>query len=83
MLRDGVSLDCEGMEMLARNIAGLWVADEHQDATLLEVMEYAPPQRIIPPQVQRTLLKDAEKLKKLRGGSSKGGRGAGGAADHP
>ena len=83
MLRDGVSLDCEGMEMLARNIAGLWTADEHQDATLLEVMEYAPPQRIIPPQVQRTLMKDAEKLKKLRGGSSKGGRGAGRAADHP
>ena len=80
-LRDGAPHTCDGIEMLCRNVAGLWAADELHDPTQLEVMEFAPPQRIIPSSVMRTMQKDAEKLKKLRAGKGGGGGHGAGSVD--
>ena len=49
-----------------RTLAGLTVADDHGDQSLLEVIEYAPPQAMVPQDMLRVFLKDAKHRKKYR-----------------
>ena len=75
----GATPDMEGIEILCRNISALVIADQAKDMHLLEVIEYDPPDELLPAQVRRSAFKDAERLRKLRAGPKKGAGGAGGA----
>jgi hypothetical protein len=66
LVKDGVSLELEGMEILCRNLAGIVLADQHGNPALLEQMEWQPPQAIVSKSVLRTLMKDAERAKKFK-----------------
>lgn len=66
LIREGVPLHYEGMEILVRNLAGICEADRLGDPAILEGIEWAPPQAIIPRQMLRTVIKDANRHSKLR-----------------
>ena len=82
--REGVPLHFEGMEILVRNLCGVVEADKHGDPSLLEGLEWALPQDIVPRSVLRTVMKDAKRRNQLKPKSAprdpkKGGpRGAAG-----
>lgn len=80
--RSGVSLHEEGMEILVRNLAGLVQADRFGDPSLLEELEWAPPEDLLPRAVLRTVLKDSKRRAKYKpgGGAGKKSSGAGGGA---
>ena len=78
----GATADMEGIEILCRNISALCMADQAKDMHLLEVIEYDPPDELLPAQVRRSAFKDAERLRKLRTGPRQGVGGAGGAGGH-
>ena len=66
LLREGVSLQLEGMEILVRNLAGVVEADKLGEPAVLTGMEWQPPQDIVPRSVLRTVLKDAKRRKELK-----------------
>ena len=63
-LRKGDLDEC--LEILVRTLAGLQLVNEHQEPALLEEMEWAPPESVVPRDVLRTLLKDAKRRKNLK-----------------
>ena len=64
--REGVGHQYEGMEILLRTLAGLYKADEFGSQDILEQLEWAPPEDILPRGVVRTAVKDAQRQAKLR-----------------
>lgn len=66
LLRDGVPLHFEGMEILVRNLTGVVEADKLGESAVLTGMEWQPPQDIVPRSVLRTVLKDAKRRKELK-----------------
>lgn len=66
LMREGVPLHLEGMEILVRNLAGVCEADKRGDPTVLEGLEWALPQDIVPRSVLRTVLKDAKRRNELK-----------------
>jgi hypothetical protein len=66
LLREGVPLHFDGMEILVRNLAGVVEADKSADPSVLTGMEWQPPQDIVPRSVLRTVLKDAKRRKELK-----------------
>ena len=66
LMREGVPLSYEGMEILVRNMAGVVEADKHNDSAVLEGLEWALPQDIVPRAVLRTVMKDAKRRKQLK-----------------
>lgn len=66
LLREGVPLHFEGMEILVRNLTGVVEADKLGESAVLTGMEWQPPQDIVPRSVLRTVLKDAKRRKELK-----------------
>lgn len=66
LLREGVPLSFEGMEILLRNLAGVVEADRLGEPAVLTGMEWQPPQDIVPRSVLRTVLKDAKRIKEMK-----------------
>ena len=66
LLREGVPLHFEGMEILIRNLTGVVEADKLGESAVLTGMEWQPPQDIVPRSVLRTMLKDAKRRKELK-----------------
>jgi len=64
-LAAGIPLEETGMEILFRTVAGLMLSDEYGDPTLLEEMEWAPPEAIVPRDILRTVMKDARRRRGL------------------
>jgi hypothetical protein len=64
--REGIDLHHEGMEILVRNLAGLHMADQHSDPSLLEHFEWDPPTDIVPRDILRTVFKDAKRNSKFK-----------------
>lgn len=68
---EGVHLEFEGMEILVRTMAGLHTSDQNGNAGLLEEMEWAPPDELLPADVFRTLVKDSQRKDKIRAAAKK------------
>jgi len=66
LIREGVPLHLEGMEILVRSLAGVVEADKLGEPAVLAGMEWQPPQDIVPRSVLRTVLKDAKRRKELK-----------------
>jgi hypothetical protein len=66
LMSEKVSPAFLGMEILFRTLAGLQLADESADATLLDEMEWAPPEAIVPRDIFRTIVKDARRRRDLK-----------------
>ena len=75
LMRTGYPLSGRGdaLEMLMRTVAGLYMSDLHEDVSLLEELEWCPPQALVPRDVVRSVLKDAKRKQQLQPAS----RGAG------
>ena len=76
LLRWRTSLCARGTpfpEMLMRTVAGLYMSDLHEDVSLLEELEWCPPQALVPRDVVRSVLKDVKRKQQLQPAS----RGAG------
>ena len=54
------------MEMLLRNLAGIQLAEEHSTPGLLEQMEWAAPEAVVPDDILRDLIKDHQRRAKLK-----------------
>lgn len=78
VLDGGATASMAGVERLCRYISGLERADKYKNMHFLEVIEYDPPDELLPNPVIREMIKDADRLKKLRSGPKQGGGGAGG-----
>jgi hypothetical protein len=65
LMDEGTRLSMTGMEILFRTVAGLMVADEYGDPTLLEGLEWAPPEAIVPRDILRTVMQDAKRRRDL------------------
>jgi hypothetical protein len=65
LLAAGIPLAETGIEILFRTVAGLVLSDEYGDPTLLEEMEWAPPEAIVPRDILRTVMKDAKRRRDL------------------
>jgi hypothetical protein len=65
LLAAGIPLAETGIEILFKTIAGLILSDEYGDPTLLEEMEWEPPEAIVPRDVLRTVMKDAKRRRDL------------------
>ena len=87
MLKGGIATvhdDCA--EIALRTIAGLVEANQHDLPNLVERMEWAPPESLVPRSVLRVAVKDMQREDALLGGKGKykrragkaGGRGANG-----
>ncbi len=63
-LRQGVTADFEGMEILVRNLAGLRKSDELRDPSILEEFEWAPPEDFVPRDIFRAVVKGAQRRAK-------------------
>lgn len=63
-LREGVSAKFEGMEILVRALTGLYKSDQHSQPSLLEELEWAPPEDILPREIFRVVAKDAARRTK-------------------
>ena len=66
LLEEGISHSSAAMEIFIRRLVGLQKADQYDDVTLLEELEWAPPEDVVPREVLRAALKGAERRKKLR-----------------
>lgn len=71
LLESGIDLSHDAVEMGARNIAGLLLADAHERHDLIEQMELLPPASIVPRAILRNLIKDADRATRFK----KGGKG--------
>jgi hypothetical protein len=67
LLAAGIPLAETGIEILFRTIAGLTLSDEYGDPTLLEEMEWAPPEAIVPRDILRTVMTNAKRRRDLAG----------------
>ena len=54
------------MEALLRNLAGVCEADKMGDTAILEGLEWAPPQEIVPRTILRTVMKDVKRRNELK-----------------
>ena len=59
LLAEGVTPEFEGMEILVRTLAGLYKSDQLGLPSLLEELEWAPPEDILPREIFRVVAKDA------------------------
>lgn len=75
LMRDGYSLSSTALEMLMRNIAGLHLADLHEDGSLMDEMEWSPVQNLVPRDIVRSVLQDNKRKKTLTPPAEKAGRG--------
>ena len=66
LLRQGVPLHYEGMEILVRNMTGVVEADKLNESAVLTGMEWQPPQDVVPRSILRTVLKDAKRRGKIK-----------------
>jgi hypothetical protein len=66
LIKEGVPLHFEGMEILVRNLVGVCEADRFGDTCILEGLEWALPQDVVPSAVLRTVMKDAKRRKELK-----------------
>ena len=64
-LAEGITTDSLAMEMLLRNLTGLYEADVNRNPPILAELEWEPPEELIPRSVMRTVLKDAERRAKF------------------
>ena len=63
---EGIGAEFEGMEILARRLAGLQMANDHKDDTFLEAMAWRQRSTVVPSDLVRTYIKDVERRNKLR-----------------
>jgi hypothetical protein len=66
-----VSLKYDFMEMLIRNLAGICEVDKYNNPALLDKIEFAPPQELIPRDIFRALTKDAKRDSEMRKSANK------------
>ena len=68
-------LSLDFMEMLLRNFAGVCEVDKYNNPGLLEQIEYAPPQQLIPRDFFRAFAKDAKRDANMKKSSTTTDRG--------
>ena len=73
-----VDLSFDFMEMLLRNLAGICEVDKFNNPGLLEQIEFAPPQQLIPREFFRIFTKDAKRDADMRKAATKKGTPGGG-----
>ena len=67
----GMSFQLDFMEMLLRNLAGICEVDKYNNPSLLEKIEFAPPDELIPRDVFRAFTKDAKRDAEMRKAATK------------
>ena len=70
LVQNGAPLHWTGMEALLRNLAGVCESDKLGDPSVIEGLEWAPPQDIVPRNVLRMVMRDAKRRKELKGSKS-------------
>ena len=66
-----IDLSLDFMEMLLRNLAGICEVDKYNNPGLLEQIEFAPPQQLIPRDFFRAFTKDAKRDADMRKAATK------------
>ena len=64
--REGIDTSYEGTEILVRTLAGLYKSDQLGSPGILEQLEWAPPEDILPRSMLRRAIKDNKAQAKLR-----------------
>lgn len=64
--REGIGFGSEVVEILARRLVGLELADKMGDDEFIAALAWAPHQEVVPQSMLRTLMRDVERRKKLR-----------------
>ena len=67
----GMSFQLDFMEMLLRNLAGICEVDKYNNPGLLEKIEFAPPEELIPRDIFRAFTKDAKRDAEMRKAAAK------------
>jgi hypothetical protein len=66
LVADGVPLTLEGMEILVRNMVAVYEADKRNDTGILDSLEWAPPEDVVPRDIMRTVIKDTKRNEKFK-----------------